>query len=128
MLGKDSLLPEAATGCVLLKKLFLTISQYSQKITCVGVFFSKACNFIRKETPAEVFSCDYCEIFKNTFSEDHFQWLLCISLPSLSQDVELISAHKSTFTRKQPEQWHSSIRFSENYFEKVNKNYNKELL
>ena len=26
----------------------------------------KACNFIKKETPAQVFSCEFCEIFKNT--------------------------------------------------------------
>ena len=27
----------------------------------------EACNFIKKETPAQVFSCEFCEIFKNTF-------------------------------------------------------------
>ena len=27
----------------------------------------RACNFIKKETLAQVFSCDFCEIFKNTF-------------------------------------------------------------
>ena len=26
-----------------------------------------ACNFIKKETPAQVFSCEFCEIFKNTY-------------------------------------------------------------
>ena len=24
------------------------------------------CNFINKETPTQVFSCEFCEIFKNT--------------------------------------------------------------
>ena len=28
----------------------------------------KACNFIKKETLAQVFSCEFCEISKNTFS------------------------------------------------------------
>ena len=28
---------------------------------------SHACSFIKKETLAEVFSCEFCEIFKNTF-------------------------------------------------------------
>ena len=28
----------------------------------------RACNFIKKETLAQVFSCEFCEIFKNTFS------------------------------------------------------------
>ena len=26
-----------------------------------------------KETPALVFSCEYCEIFKNTYFEGHLQ-------------------------------------------------------
>ena len=26
-----------------------------------------ACNFIKKEALAQVFSCEFCEIFKNTF-------------------------------------------------------------
>ena len=43
--------PEAAIGGVLLKKLFLKLSQYSQVNNCVGVFFNKvaglqAFNFI----------------------------------------------------------------------------------
>ena len=27
----------------------------------------KACNFIKKDTPAQVFSREYCEFFKNNF-------------------------------------------------------------
>ena len=42
------------------KKVFLKISQYSQENTCVGV------NFIKK-TPTQVFSYEYCKIFKNSF-------------------------------------------------------------
>ena len=38
--------------------MFLEISQNSQA----------ACNFIKKETLAQVFSCELCEISKNTFS------------------------------------------------------------
>ena len=32
---------------------------------------SEACNFIKKETLAQVFSCEFCEIFKNTFFTEH---------------------------------------------------------
>ena len=32
---------------------------------------SKACNFIKKETLAQVFSCEFCENFKNTFFTEH---------------------------------------------------------
>ena len=45
------------------KKLFLETSQNSQKSTC-----SEACNFIKKETLTQVFSCECCEISKNIFS------------------------------------------------------------
>ena len=33
----------------------------------------QACNFIKKETLAQVFSCEFCEIFKSTFSTKHLQ-------------------------------------------------------
>ena len=55
------------------KEVFLKLLQDSQENTCARVsFFDKvaglACNFIKKETLAQVFSCDFCEISKNTFS------------------------------------------------------------
>ena len=31
------------------------------------------CNFIEKETLAQVFSCEFCEISKNTFFAEHFR-------------------------------------------------------
>ena len=31
----------------------------------------KACNFIKKETQAKGFSCEFCKIFKNTFFKEH---------------------------------------------------------
>ena len=36
----------------------------------------QACNFIKKEGLAQVFSCEFCEIFKNTFFIEHLRWLL----------------------------------------------------
>ena len=73
------------------KKVFLGISQNSQENTCARVSFKmklqpfvmpqkafnafikafevpqRACNFIKKETLARLFSCEFCEISKNTF-------------------------------------------------------------
>ena len=56
-----------------IKKAFLELSQNSQENTCASVFFlmklqAKACNFIKKETLAQVFSCEFWESFKNTVS------------------------------------------------------------
>ena len=33
-------------------------------------------NFIKKETLAQVLSCEFCEFFKNTFFIEHLRWLL----------------------------------------------------
>ena len=44
--------------------MFLKISQNSQETPLPE---SEACNFIKKETLAQVFSCKFCEIIKNTF-------------------------------------------------------------
>ena len=68
---------ETATGGVLLKTVFLKILQNSQEDTCARVSFLNkvagyACNFIKKETLVLVFSCEFCETFKNTFFKEHF--------------------------------------------------------
>ena len=52
---------EAATRGALCKKMFLKISQNSQENTCA---------FIKKETLAQVFSCEFCQISKNNFSQN----------------------------------------------------------
>ena len=60
------------------KKVFLEISQNSQENTCAKVSFSirlqaQACNFIKRETLAQVFSREFCEISKNTYTTEHLQ-------------------------------------------------------
>ena len=56
---------------VFYKKVFLKISQNLQENTCARIF-------INKETLAQVFSYEFCEIFKNTFSIEHFWGILVI--------------------------------------------------
>ena len=53
---------EADIRGVLSKNVILEISQNSQENTCAS-----ACNFIKKETLAQVFSCKFCEISESTF-------------------------------------------------------------
>ena len=56
------------------KKVFLESSRNSQENSCPRASFliklHVACNFIKKEALAQVFSCEFCEIFKNTFSQN----------------------------------------------------------
>ena len=67
-----SLVTEAVVRRCSVEKVFLEISQNSQENTCARVSFliklqAWASNFIKKETLAQVFSCEFCEISKNTF-------------------------------------------------------------
>ena len=45
--------------------------------------FLQACNVIKKETPSQVFSCEFGEIFKNTFLIEHLRRLLLPNLKPL---------------------------------------------
>ena len=68
------------------KQVFLKILQYSQESVLKPLFNKvsglKACIFIQKETPTQVFFCEYCEVFKKRFLiEDLFIipfWNFCL--------------------------------------------------
>ena len=62
----NDLSTETAAQRCSVKKMFLESFQNSQENTCAR--FSEACNFIKKGTLAQTFSCEFCEISKNTFS------------------------------------------------------------
>ena len=69
---------KVATRGVLWKKLFLKISQNSQKNTSARVSFliklqASELQLYKKETLALVFSWEFCEIFKNTFFTEHLR-------------------------------------------------------
>ena len=53
------------------KEVFLEISQSSQENSCARISILiklKTCNFIKIETMAQVFSCEFCEIYRKNFS------------------------------------------------------------
>ena len=68
----EGLHSEAVTRRSSVQKLFSKFSTNSQENACGRVFFKhscrlEACNFTKKETLAQVLSCQFFEIFKNTF-------------------------------------------------------------
>ena len=67
-------------GGVKKKKVFLKILQNSQENTCARVSFliKLQANFIEKETLAQLFSCEFCEIFKKTFLKNTSERLLLL--------------------------------------------------
>ena len=76
---ENSWFSEAATRVVLLKKSCLWKSPNSHRKTPVlESFYNKvadlqACNFNKKRPQKQVFSCEYCESFKNTQLKDYLQ-------------------------------------------------------
>ena len=55
-----------------IKKVLLKILQNSLEKTCVRVsvlisYMADTRNLIKKDTFTQAFSCEFCEIFKNTF-------------------------------------------------------------
>ena len=81
------------------KNVFLEISQISQENTCARISLliklqASACNFIKKETLAQVFSCEFCVIFKSTFSTEQ---LWTTASDDLTKWEE--SAHMFMFTK-----------------------------
>ena len=67
------------------KMVFLDFSQNSQESTCARVFFL-----------AKVFSCDFCEIFKNNFYTEHF-WATASELRHPLMIVTLFMAQVNNF-------------------------------
>ena len=53
------------------KSVLKNLAKFIGKHLCQSLFFNKnadvVCNYIKKETLAQVFFCEFCEIFKNTF-------------------------------------------------------------
>ena len=63
--------------CSVRKGVHRNFAKFTGKHLRQSLFFNKvaggACNFIKKETLAQVFSCEFCEIFKNTFFTEHLR-------------------------------------------------------
>ena len=68
--------------CSIIKGVLINFPKFTGKHLCQSLFLNKvaglrpeASNFIKKETLAPVFSCGFCEIYKNTFFTEHLWWL-----------------------------------------------------
>ena len=59
------------------KGVLIDFAKFTGKHLCQSLFFNKVVGLglqlYKKETQAQVFFCDFCEISKNTFSAEHLQ-------------------------------------------------------
>ena len=70
-----------ARRCSVRKGVLRNFTKFTGKHLRQDPFVNKvtsasASNFIKKETLAQVFSREFCEISKDTFFTEHLQWLL----------------------------------------------------
>ena len=91
------------------KRYFRNFAKFAGN-NCARVSFliklqAQACNFIKKETLAQVFSCEFCKIFKNTFFTEHIlatasahvmNLLLFLILESVNMIIVLICCKNMT--------------------------------
>ena len=73
--------PEAVAQRHSVKKVFLKIWQNSLENTCPRVSFliklkDESCNFIKKETLAQVFFCEFFELLETCVVTESLRWLL----------------------------------------------------
>ena len=104
--------PETVTRRCSVKKVPLKITQNSQESISVRVSFLirlqvKACNFIKKETLTQVFSCEFGEIFKNTFFIEYLWWLLLYDTLSISF---FITSVKVNHLSANPTKWSNTLK------------------
>ena len=86
----QSKLPEAASRCSL-KKVFLKI--HKKTPVPESLFNKVAVLRPKKDTLAKVFSCEFCEIFKNTFFTEYFR----VTTSQLQSKREYIKVRRLLF-------------------------------
>ena len=95
-------------GCSVRKGVLKIFSKFTGKHLCQSLLFNKAsaCNFIKKETLAQVFSCEFSKISKDTFFIEHL-WAtasfetLNYALSEFPDGYIILKSHKPGLTRCQ---------------------------
>ena len=79
---------EAATRGVLWKRFLRNFAKFTGKNLHQSLFFNRvadlAYNFIKKETLAQVFSCEFCKTSKNILFTEHLRTTASVALSIIS--------------------------------------------
>ena len=67
MLTTAGCLRSSQRRCSVIKGVLRNFAEITWRKTTTGL------HFIKKETPTQVFSCEFCEFFKNTFFTEHLR-------------------------------------------------------
>ena len=77
--------------CSIKKAVLKNFAIFTGKHLCRSLFFIKlqALQLYQKETPTQVFFCEYCEIFKNTYFEKHLRTTASENTPTVMLSYEI---------------------------------------
>ena len=81
---------EAVTRRCTVKYVFLKMSQNLLENSRATVPRPEACNFVKKETPTEVFSSKFVNFVRTIFLLEHLRWLLLRCLQDNEEEFETI--------------------------------------
>ena len=104
------------------EKVFLEFSQNSQENTCARVsFLIKLQSYFKKDTLTQVFSCEFCEIYRKAFFAEQLRWLLLyfssfrgrvsLRMPSGISDFLFYTLHKINKNRTKAERTVSTSHY-----------------
>ena len=95
----DTIVRSSQQRCSVRKGVLRNFTKFTGKHLCQSFFFNKVagatCNFIKKETLPPVFSCEYCEIPKNTFFTEYLWVTASELLTMVSVFTALVFLHLS---------------------------------
>ena len=61
--------------CSVRRDVLRNFAKFTGKYLCQSLSQVEGCNFIKKETLAQVLSCEFCKISTNTFFTEH-PWVI----------------------------------------------------
>ena len=70
LLNKKCFQKQSPGGCSVKKSALKIFAKFTGKNLCRSLFFKRVA-FIKKETPIQMLSFDFCQTFKNTFFTEH---------------------------------------------------------
>ena len=76
LVNLQSILPlyrSSQRRCSIKKCVLRNFAKFTGKHQCQSLFFNKVAGFIKNETLAQVFSCEFCEISRKSFSTEQPQ-------------------------------------------------------
>ena len=79
--------------CFIKKTALKNFAIFSWKHLCLILIrshFASALQLYQKDIPAQVFFCDCCEIFKNTYLKNNSEWLL-LFIQTICSNIRIVS-------------------------------------